>query len=64
MAATNVLVRVQAKGGKFLGPDAGYSRVTITDVGSGTVLARGRSRRAERGRCWARSTRRLRGSRS
>ncbi|HEU0298451.1 MAG TPA: hypothetical protein VFR37_03335 [Longimicrobium sp.] len=41
MASTNVLVRVQAKGGKFLGPDAGYSRVTLTDTGSGTVLAQG-----------------------
>ncbi|HEX2076170.1 MAG TPA: hypothetical protein VHG08_00625 [Longimicrobium sp.] len=41
MASTDVLVRVQAKGGKFLGPDAGYSRVTLTDVGSGTVLAQG-----------------------
>lgn len=38
---TNVLVRVQAKGGKFLGPDAGYSQVTITDVSTGNVLARG-----------------------
>jgi hypothetical protein len=41
MASTNVLVRVQAKGGKFLGPDAGYSQVTLTDVGSETVLAQG-----------------------
>lgn len=41
MASTNVLVRVQAKGGKFLGPDAGYSQVTLTDTGSGTVLAQG-----------------------
>lgn len=41
MASTNVLVRVQAKGGKFLGPDAGYSRVTLTDTGTGKVLAQG-----------------------
>ncbi len=41
MTATNVLVRVQAKGGKFLGPDAGYSRVTLRDAVSGTVLAQG-----------------------
>ena len=41
MASTNVLVRVQAKGGKFLGPDAGYSRVTLTEVASGRVLAQG-----------------------
>jgi hypothetical protein len=41
MTATPVLVRVQAKGGKFLGPDAGYSQVTITDAASGTVLAEG-----------------------
>ncbi|HVH13360.1 MAG TPA: hypothetical protein VM759_09925 [Longimicrobium sp.] len=41
MTATNVLVRVQAKGGKFLGPDAGYSQVTLTDAATGTVLATG-----------------------
>ncbi|HEX2202063.1 MAG TPA: hypothetical protein VHG91_02140 [Longimicrobium sp.] len=41
MQPTNVLVRVQAKGGKFLGPDIGYSRVTIRDVASGAVLAQG-----------------------
>ena len=39
--STPVLVRVQAKGGKFLGPDAGYSRVTLRDAASGTVLAQG-----------------------
>jgi hypothetical protein len=39
MAITNVLVRVQAKGGKFLGPDAGYSLVTIS--AGDTILAQG-----------------------
>jgi hypothetical protein len=38
---TQVLVRVQAKGGKFLGPDAGYSQVTLKDAQSGEVLAQG-----------------------
>jgi hypothetical protein len=38
---TNVLVRVQARGGKFLGPDIGYSGVTVRDVESGRILARG-----------------------
>lgn len=38
---TPVLVRVQAKGGKFLGPDAGYSQVTLRDTASGNVLAQG-----------------------
>ncbi|HET7464502.1 MAG TPA: hypothetical protein VFJ82_24800 [Longimicrobium sp.] len=38
---TNVLVRVQARCGKFLGPDAGYSRVTLSDAASGAVLAQG-----------------------
>lgn len=41
MQSTSVLVRVQAKGGKFLGPDAGYSRVTLRDAASGSVLAQG-----------------------
>ena len=41
MADTPVLVRVQAKGGKFLGPDAGYSRVTIRNADTGEVLAQG-----------------------
>ena len=41
MQPTNVLVRVQAKGGKFLGPDIGYSLVTIRSVVSGEVLAQG-----------------------
>lgn len=41
MNPTNVLVRVQAKGGKFLGPDAGYSRVTLRDALTGAMLAEG-----------------------
>lgn len=40
MQAT-ILVRVQAKGGKFLGPDAGYSQVTLKQVDTGEVLAQG-----------------------
>lgn len=38
---TSVLVRVQAKGGKFLGPDAGYSQVTLKQADTGEVLAQG-----------------------
>jgi hypothetical protein len=38
---TPILIRVQAKCGKFLGPDAGYSQVTLRDAASGTVLAQG-----------------------
>jgi hypothetical protein len=38
---TPILVRVQAKGGKFLGPDAGYSQVTLRDAATGNVLAQG-----------------------
>jgi len=38
---TPVLVRVQAKCGKFLGPDAGYSRVTLRQTGATGVLAQG-----------------------
>jgi len=38
---TSLLVRVQALGGKFLGPDIGYSLVTIRDVLTGNVLAQG-----------------------
>jgi len=38
---TSLLVRVQALGGKFLGPDIGYSLVTIRDVFTGNVLAQG-----------------------
>jgi hypothetical protein len=36
---TRVLVRVQAKGGKFIGPDGGYSLVTLRDAVSGELLA-------------------------
>jgi hypothetical protein len=36
---TRVLVRVQAKGGKFIGPDGGYSLVTLREVVSGEILA-------------------------
>jgi len=38
---TSVLIRVQALGGKFLGPDIGYSLVTIRDAVTGEVLAQG-----------------------
>jgi len=38
---TSILVRVQALGGKFLGPDIGYSLVSIRDAGTGEVLAQG-----------------------
>jgi hypothetical protein len=34
-----VLIRVQARGGKFLGPDIGYSLITIRDALSGELLA-------------------------
>jgi len=37
--STSVLVRVQARGGKFLGPDIGYSYITIRDIASGSLLA-------------------------
>lgn len=36
---TSILIRVQARGGKFLGPDIGYSFITVRDVASGVVLA-------------------------
>lgn len=36
---TRVLVRVQARGGKFIGPDGGYSLVTLREVVSGEILA-------------------------
>src|SRR5688572_23269531 len=36
---TRVLVRVQAKGGKFIGPDGGYALVTLREVVSGEILA-------------------------
>ncbi len=41
MQPTQVLVRVQAKGGKFVGPDGGYTQVTLRDAQSGAVLAQG-----------------------
>ncbi|HEU0015437.1 MAG TPA: hypothetical protein VFQ45_17235 [Longimicrobium sp.] len=41
MASTNVLVRVQARGGKYLGPDIGYALVTLRNALSGQVLAQG-----------------------
>jgi len=37
--STSILVRVQARGGKFLGPDIGYSYVTVRDVANGQLLA-------------------------
>jgi hypothetical protein len=43
---TRVLVRVQARGGKFLGPNVNYAQVTVLDGGrvvSGPVLASGNS---------------------
>jgi len=39
MTSTSILVRVQARGGKFLGPDIGYSYVTVRNVASGRLLA-------------------------
>lgn len=41
MTPTNVLVRVQAKGGKYIGPDAGYALVTVRDATNGNELAQG-----------------------
>ncbi len=38
---TSVLVRVQARGGKFLGPDIGYALVTVRNVATGALLAQG-----------------------
>lgn len=38
---TNILVRVQARGGKFLGQDIGYSLVAIRNVVTGELLAQG-----------------------
>ncbi|HEV7239486.1 MAG TPA: hypothetical protein VGQ36_09620 [Thermoanaerobaculia bacterium] len=37
--STSILIRVQARGGKFLGPDIGYSFITVRDVASGRILA-------------------------
>lgn len=40
---TQVLVRVQARGGKFLGPDIGYSTVSAVDAMTGEPLAHGQA---------------------
>jgi hypothetical protein len=37
---TRVLVRVQARSGKFIGPDGGYSLVTLREVVASEILAR------------------------
>lgn len=39
--STSILVRVQSRGGKFLGPDIGYSMVTVRDSSTGELLAKG-----------------------
>jgi hypothetical protein len=41
MSSTSVLIRVQARGGKFLGPDIGYALVTVRNVATGAMLAQG-----------------------
>jgi hypothetical protein len=41
MPPTSLLIRVQALGGKFLGPDIGYAYVTVRDVLTGGILAQG-----------------------
>lgn len=41
MSSTSVLIRVQAAGGKFLGPDIGYALVTVRNVTTGAILAQG-----------------------
>jgi hypothetical protein len=38
---TSVLVRVQARGGKFLGPDIGYALVSVRNTATGALLAQG-----------------------
>ena len=38
---TSVLIRAQARGGKYLGPDIGYSTVTVRDAQTGRILASG-----------------------
>ena len=38
---TSILVRVQARGGKFLGPDIGYSTVAVRNAQTGQILASG-----------------------
>lgn len=37
--STSILIRVQARGGKFLGPDIGYSFVTVRNAATGELLA-------------------------
>src|ERR1043166_656080 len=39
MTQTSILIRVQARGGKFLGPDIGYSFVTVRKAATGELLA-------------------------
>lgn len=41
MGNTTILVRVQARGGKFLGPDISFSYVWVKDAATGRVLAEG-----------------------
>ena len=43
MSNTAILIRVQARGGKFLGPDIHYSHVEVKDANTGAVLARGQA---------------------
>ena len=38
---TSILIRVQARGGKFLGPDIGFSTVTVRNAQTGQVLQSG-----------------------
>ena len=41
MGNTTILVRVQARGGKFLGPDIDFSYVWVKNASTGAVLAEG-----------------------
>ena len=41
MGNTTILVRVQARGGKFLGPDIDFSYIRVKDAATGRVLAEG-----------------------
>ena len=41
ISATSFLIRVQALGGKCLGPDIGYSLITVRDAVTGEVLDEG-----------------------
>lgn len=41
MSTTTIVVRVQARGGKFLGPDIGFSHVWVKDLATGGVVAEG-----------------------